>query len=96
VQVDLDVEPVIVPCTLDERIQEIIAGAAAGRGLAASRLPSGAGHDSQNLATVAPTGMIFIPSIGGRSHCPQESTTWPDIENGANVLLDTVTALAAG
>ncbi|HZM77505.1 MAG TPA: M20 family metallo-hydrolase [Candidatus Limnocylindrales bacterium] len=94
VQVDLDVAPVIAPCTLDERIQKIIAGAAAGRGLSASQLPSGAGHDSQNLATVAPTGMIFIPSTGGRSHCPQEHTTWQDIENGANVLLDTVTALA--
>jgi N-carbamoyl-L-amino-acid hydrolase len=94
VQVDLDMQPVIGPCTLDERIQNVIADATAGRGLAASRLPSGAGHDSQNLATVAPTGMIFIPSTGGRSHCPQEHTTWEDIENGANVLLDTITALA--
>ena len=94
VQVDVDMQPVIMPCTLDQRIQKLIADAANRRGLAAGQLPSGAGHDSQNLATIAPTGMIFVPSIGGRSHCPQEHTTWEDIENGANVLLDTITALA--
>jgi len=45
------------------------------------------------LAALAPTGMIFVPSAGGRSHCPEEHTDWQDVENGANVLLDTVIAL---
>jgi acetylornithine deacetylase/succinyl-diaminopimelate desuccinylase-like protein len=40
--------------------------------------------------------MIFIPSIGGRSHCPEECTAWDDVENGANVLLDSLIALARG
>ena len=67
---------------------------AAARGLSSSSLPSGAGHDSQNMATLAPTGMIFVPSIAGRSHCPEENTSWIDVENGANVLLDTLIQLA--
>jgi beta-ureidopropionase / N-carbamoyl-L-amino-acid hydrolase len=94
IEVDVEFEPTIPPSHLDSRIQQIIGAAAAARGLAASALPSGAGHDSQNLATVAPTGMIFVPSAGGRSHCPEEHTAWQDVENGANVLLDTVIALA--
>jgi N-carbamoyl-L-amino-acid hydrolase len=95
-EVDVEFEPTIPPSRLDDRIQRIIGNAAAARGLAASALPSGAGHDSQNMATLAPTGMIFVPSVGGRSHCPEEQTDWQDVENGANVLLDTLIALADG
>jgi acetylornithine deacetylase/succinyl-diaminopimelate desuccinylase-like protein len=38
--------------------------------------------------------MIFVPSIGGRSHCPDEHTDWRDVTNGANVLLNTLVELA--
>ena len=65
-------------------------------GYSTAALPSGAGHDAQNLARLAPTGMIFVPSRGGRSHCPDEDTDWPDITNGANVLLNTLAELATG
>jgi N-carbamoyl-L-amino-acid hydrolase len=58
-------------------------------------MPSGAGHDSQNLAHLAPTGMIFVPSKDGRSHSPAEYTDFADVERGANVLLSTVLSLAA-
>jgi len=58
-------------------------------------LPSGAGHDAQMMATLMPMGMIFVPSIGGISHSPQELTTWEDCANGANVLLGAVLALAS-
>jgi len=92
--VEFAFELTIAPTLLDVGIQATIAEAAAARGLSFSSLPSGAGHDSQNMARLAPTGMIFVPSIGGRSHCPEESTDWPDIENGANVLLDTLLRLA--
>ena len=92
--VELDLEPAIPPCHLDERVRDIIAGSAAARGLTAHAMPSGAGHDSQNLARLAPTGMIFVPSAGGRSHCPDEHTDPADVENGANVLLDTIISLA--
>jgi beta-ureidopropionase / N-carbamoyl-L-amino-acid hydrolase len=95
VEVDVEFEPLITPSQLDSRIQRIIADAAAARGLSAMPMPSGAGHDSQNMATLAPTGMIFVPSIAGRSHCPDEDTSPDDIDNGANVLLDTILTLAS-
>ena len=53
-------------------------------------MPSGAGHDAQDMARLAPVGMIFIPSIGGISHSPKEFSTAKDIENGAKVLLGAV------
>ena len=58
------------------------------------RMPSGAGHDAQQLARVMPAAMLFVPSIGGRSHCPDEHTDWRDVTNGANVLLNTLVELA--
>ncbi|HEX2327478.1 MAG TPA: M20/M25/M40 family metallo-hydrolase [Candidatus Angelobacter sp.] len=51
-----------------------------------------AGHDAQEIARIGPIGMIFIPSIGGISHSPREFSRPHDIENGANVLLETVLA----
>jgi N-carbamoyl-L-amino-acid hydrolase len=53
-------------------------------------MPSGAGHDAQDMAKIAPTGMIFIPSVGGISHSPMEFSKIEDIVNGANVLLQTI------
>jgi N-carbamoyl-L-amino-acid hydrolase len=85
----------IAPVPLDTGIRDVVRKAAADLGLSHFDLPSGAGHDSQNLARLAPTGMIFVPSMGGRSHSPAEHTGWADIENGANVLLATLLELAA-
>ncbi|MCF7791008.1 MAG: M20 family metallo-hydrolase [Victivallales bacterium] len=51
---------------------------------------SGAGHDASYINQVAPTSMIFVPSIGGRSHVEVEDTKWEDCEAGANVLLDCI------
>ena len=56
-------------------------------------MPSGAGHDAQDMATIVPTGMIFVPSKGGISHSPKEFTTAKDMANGANVLLQTILTL---
>jgi N-carbamoyl-L-amino-acid hydrolase len=78
------------PALADVRIQKQIEAAAATLGLTTLHLPSGAGHDAQNLAKLAPMGMIFIPSIGGISHSPKELSRWSDCANGADVLLRTV------
>ena len=94
--VSVDLEDSIPPAPLDSGVQDIIAASAAARGMSSMSMPSGAGHDSQNLAPLVPTGMIFVPSIDGRSHCPEENTSWADVENGANVLLDTLIRLAGG
>src|SRR5262249_2986564 len=64
--------------------------------LKTKRMPSGAGHDAQNLATITEAGMLFIPSRGGRSHRPDEMSDWKAIERGANVLLHTLLELAGG
>lgn len=84
------------PASLDPRVIEAIERAAAALDLGAKRLPSGAGHDAQELAAVTPSGMIFVPSVGGISHDPREYTAWDDIVNGADVLLGTVRELARG
>jgi len=49
-------------------------------------MPSWAGHDAKVLAGVAPTGMIFVPSVKGISHSPLEQTAWEDAARGAQVL----------
>jgi N-carbamoyl-L-amino-acid hydrolase len=81
------------PALASSDLQRIIERAAATTGLAATRLPSGAGHDAQMIAQLCPMGMIFVPSIGGISHSPREFTRWEDCANGANVLLDAVLQL---
>ena len=58
------------------------------------RLPSGAGHDAQAFAPNCPTGMIFVPSVGGISHNIEEHTDVKDIEAGADVLLHMLVELA--
>ncbi len=75
-------------------IQTAIQQAADHLGLKTMQLSSGAGHDAQSLAKICPTGMIFIPSVGGASHSPREFSEWADCLNGANVLLQTVLNLA--
>lgn len=87
-------ESITEPVPLDTGLQELISKTAKRRGKSTRQIPSGAGHDSQNMAHLAPTAMIFIPSAQGRSHSPHENSSWNDIETGANVLLDAVIDLA--
>ena len=75
---------------LPEQLQEMVAEAAQQSGLVHSTLPSGAGHDAQAIAAITPAGMIFVPSIDGISHAPQEYTPPEDCANGAQVLLNLV------
>lgn len=82
------------PVPLDERLRGLLRDAAHSRGLTYADIPSGAGHDAQNMAQLTPTAMVFIPSTAGKSHSPLEHSTWESIEHGANVLLDGVLRLA--
>ncbi|HUE85728.1 MAG TPA: Zn-dependent hydrolase [Vicinamibacterales bacterium] len=81
------------PALADSVMQDIVERAAGTLQLTSVRMPSGAGHDAQMMAQLAPMGMIFVPSIGGVSHSPRELTRWQDCANGANVLLQAVVAL---
>ena len=64
------------------------------RGLSCMRMPSGAVHDAQVMAWLPDTGMIFIPSRGGRSHGPEEYSELAQVKQGVSGALDAVVALA--
>jgi N-carbamoyl-L-amino-acid hydrolase len=84
------------PAPTDVRVRRIIAAAATSLGLSHQVMPSGAGHDAQDMTHIAPTGMIFVPSVAGISHSPREYTSPADMANGVNVLLRTVLAIDRG
>lgn len=79
-----------IPAPTDPTIRRLIDQSAKELGLTTKLMPSGAGHDAQDMARLGPVGMIFIPSVGGISHSPKEFSRPKDIENGANVLLGTL------
>ena len=72
---------------MDETLKKLIEEAADELSLSSMHLLSGAGHDTMNFKGVCPLAMIFVPSRGGRSHCPQEWTDYRQISDGADVLL---------
>jgi N-carbamoyl-L-amino-acid hydrolase len=86
-------EDVSAPALTDKFLQELIGTTAKRLGLSTRLMPSGAGHDAQEMTALGPIGMIFIPSVGGISHSPKEFSHPGDIENGANVLLGTIRSL---
>jgi N-carbamoyl-L-amino-acid hydrolase len=85
------------PAKMEARFQDAIEAAstacAGGRSI---RMPSGAGHDAQVLATIMPSGMLFVPSIGGISHHWTENTADADIVTGAQVFVESCRRLLAG
>ncbi len=85
----------VTPALTAKPIQDKISGAAKALGFSYRYMQSGAGHDAQEIAQIAPVGMIFIPSVGGISHSPKEFSKGGDIANGANVLLQTLLAIDA-
>jgi len=90
-------EPTLThPALTDKGFQKRIDDTAKQLGLSTRVMPSGAGHDAQEIAKIGPVGMIFISSIGGISHSPKEFSRPEDIENGANVLLLTVLSFDGG
>ena len=79
----------------DPAIQKAIREAARAAGYSSMDLPSGAGHDAQQIARLAPIGMIFVPSRGGISHSPREYSSPEDVSRGAEVLYRTLLTLDA-
>ncbi|WP_026621503.1 beta-ureidopropionase / N-carbamoyl-L-amino-acid hydrolase (plasmid) [Ensifer sp. WSM1721] len=82
------------PVQFDAGIVGAIETAARARDLTCRRMTSGAGHDAQMIARIAPSAMIFVPSKDGISHNPKEFTADGDLVDGANILLDVVRKLA--
>lgn len=81
------------PALTEKLLQQKIAASAKTLGFSYKFMQSGAGHDAQEMALIAPVAMIFVPSVGGISHSPKEFTKAIDMANGANVLLHTIMKL---
>ena len=75
-----------VPIT--QGMQDWVGEAAERAGFTWERVPSGAGHDAQAIATIAPMAMVFVPSVGGISHAIEEYSSPEDCANGTQVLLE--------
>lgn len=81
------------PALTDKQLQQTINTTAKSLGFSTKLMQSGAGHDTQHIGAIAPAAMIFIPSVNGISHSPKEFSKAIDMENGANVLLQTILAI---
>lgn len=92
---DITVISEITPVQCAAAVVAAIVDSVTDLGLRATHLNSGAAHDAQIIANIAPVGMIFVPSKEGRSHSAAEWTAWGDIEAGANTLLHTLIRLAS-
>ncbi len=82
------------PVAFDALVVDQVAVATKALGYSHQSLPSGANHDAKFMARLCPTGMIFIPCLGGVSHNEAESATPADCVAGARVLAETLLALA--
>ena len=78
------------PAMSDPGLMAVVEASSDALGLSRQRMPSGAGHDAQEMAVVCPMVMIFVPSVGGISHSPKEFTKPEDVANGVDVLLNAV------
>ena len=83
----------IAPTLMDDQLETVIEAAAAAHKAPMMRMPSGAGHDAMVVGRFMPAAMLFIPSIGGRSHDIVEDTDEADIILGCEVLADVVERL---
>ena len=86
----------VPPVDMSPEILDLFAAEAKKRGYSAKVMQSGAGHDAMIMASVADAGLVFVPSRGGRSHCPEEWTDFDQIKKGVDVVLGAVLALAEG
>lgn len=95
VQISCTQPDLLAPALTAPAFREVISASAKEAGLNTMELPSGAGHDAQNVARFAPIGMIFVPSRGGISHSPLEYSSPEQVANGAEVLYRTILRLDA-
>jgi len=82
------------PVPMDSGVRKVLEQAATEAGITPASLVSGAGHDAQVLAARCSVGMLFVPSIGGRSHCPEEATDPAQLALGTQVLARALELLA--
>ena len=86
----------VEPGVCDEQVIAAVEKAAVAAGASAIRLPSGAIHDALHMGSLCPAGMIFVPSVSGKSHCPEEESDLQAMLRGCEVLAHTLAILANG
>lgn len=94
VQISMTQKLRVNPVQMSEEILGLFFAEAEKRGYSSKRMQSGAGHDAMIMASVAETGLVFVPSKGGRSHCPEEWTDCSQIKKGVDVILGVLLTLA--
>src|SRR5699024_4334460 len=80
-------------CLFDKDIIKSLAKTADKMKIPYTFLPSMAGHDARQIADLTKTAMLFVKSINGISHSPEEFSKEEDIEIATNLLLNTVLSL---
>lgn len=91
---EFEVESEIAPVSCDPDLIAVLERQREALGLNGRVMPSGAAHDAQIMASLAPVAMIFVPSRDGKSHSPEEWSALADIEAGANLMLGALQELA--
>jgi N-carbamoyl-L-amino-acid hydrolase len=94
VRVELKMLEKVPAVKFDESVVSTLAKVSESLGIRSQRMISGAGHDAQLMTRICPTAMIFIPSIGGISHSPYESSSPEALADGGNVLLHALLSFA--
>jgi len=82
------------PTKFDDNIINTVEEAFKESNVPVFKITSGAGHDAKYISDIIPTGMLFVKSIGGKSHCPEEHSTYEDMGQAIQVLLSSVLKLA--
>ena len=78
----------------DEKVQDIFEEIAKEKNISCKRMLSGAGHDAMIMSAICDVAMLFVPSLNGRSHVPEEWTDYEDIQKGTEILHDAIVRLA--
>ncbi|MFO1298890.1 MAG: Zn-dependent hydrolase [Burkholderiaceae bacterium] len=78
------------PADCDPALQQVLLDSAAALGYSAMSMASGAGHDAAFVSRVAPSAMLFVPCLGGRSHCPEEWSEASQLAAGTDVILEAI------
>ena len=94
-RVDVELLSSVPPAPMDATVTDALGQAGAELGRRPAMLSSGAGHDAAVLSRHVPTGMLFVPSVGGLSHSPREATSDEHLVLGARALLRGIRAVAA-
>lgn len=84
----------VAPVDMSPEIVALFDGEAKRRGYSRKVMQSGAGHDAMIMAGITETGLVFVPSKGGRSHCPEEWTDFDQIKKGVDIVLGAILSLA--